>query len=68
MRVCNKHFKKATEVLESKITGEEFDLCPDCQMELREILNERAESQPEPEQKRNIRPGRPPGRPKTKMA
>jgi hypothetical protein len=38
MRVCAKHWKVATETLTSRKTGTEFDLCPDCEQELEEIL------------------------------
>ena len=69
MRVCNKHFKPATEILESKKTGEEFDLCPECEMELREILHgKQPEPAPEPESPRIAGPIRSPGRPKKKVS
>ena len=46
MRVCAKHFKPATEVLRSLKTGEEFDLCGDCEKELRDIIYGRTETKP----------------------
>ena len=61
MRVCLKHFAKASEVLVSQKTGEEFDLCPICEQELREILHGKPESDAE---KRTARPGRLAGRTK----
>ena len=67
MRVCQKHFKPATEVLQSLKTGEEFDLCPDCEMELREIIHGKPESEPA-EPKRTDRPRRTAGRPKKALA
>jgi hypothetical protein len=43
MRVCEKHHKRATEILVSKISGIEYDLCPECSEELAEILGEASE-------------------------
>jgi hypothetical protein len=66
MRICEKHRERATEVLRSLKTGEEFDLCPQCETDLREILHEKpdADAKPDAEPKRVNRPGRPPGRAK----
>lgn len=68
MRVCRKHFKEASEVLVSKKTGEEIDLCPICEQELREILNGPADKPAAEPEKRTVGTRRPPGRPKTKVA
>lgn len=68
MRICIKHFKEATEILQSSKTGEEFDLCPDCEMELREILYAKPKIEPVSQQERDIEPRRHPGRPKRKTA
>jgi hypothetical protein len=65
LRVCQKHFKKAVEVLKSLKTGEEFDLCEECSNELREIVYGKPEADTD---KRVDRVRRPAGRPKTKMA
>lgn len=39
MRVCAKHREPAIETLTSRKDGTEYDLCPQCQAELNEILN-----------------------------
>ena len=67
MRVCQKHMVKASESLKSLKTGEEFDLCPQCEIELREILNGKPADEPA-EPQRNYGPGRPAGRTKKKVA
>ena len=70
MRVCRKHFKEASEILKSLKTGEEYDLCPICEVEIREIIHGKAvepAAEPEPE-KRDTGHRRAPGRPKTKVA
>jgi hypothetical protein len=64
LRVCQKHFKQAVEVLKSLKTGEEFDLCEECSNELREIVYGKPDAEPD----RVDRVRRPAGRPKTKMA
>ena len=66
MRVCQKHFKGASETLKSLKTGEEFDLCPECEKEIREIIYAPAD---EPAETRGSDGhGRPAGRPKKKVA
>ena len=40
MRVCEKHRERAVEILVSKISGAEYDLCKKCSDELAEILFE----------------------------
>ena len=67
MRVCAKHFKQASETLKSLKTSEEFDLCPECELELREIINGPPDATTEPE-KRVDRVRRTAGRPKKKVA
>ena len=63
MRVCLKHFKSATDTLKSLKTGEEFDLCPTCEQELREIIYAAATPE-QPAESRTDGPRRSPGRPK----
>lgn len=43
MRICEKHRERASETLVSRKTGTEYDLCPKCEAELFEILNEKPE-------------------------
>lgn len=62
MRVCVKHMKLASETLRSLKTGEEFDLCPDCELELREIIH--GTNDKPSESVRDHGPGRSVGRPK----
>jgi len=68
MRVCQKHLKKATETLKSLKTGEEFDLCPQCETEIREIIYGSAETSPAESEKRVDRVRGSAGRPKKKVA
>ena len=39
MRICAKHRERAVEVLRSLMDGSEYDLCPVCADEIREILS-----------------------------
>jgi hypothetical protein len=70
MRVCAKHFKPATDTLKSFKTGEEFDLCPQCEIEIREIIYGPADDvKSESEQPQRIDGHRrAAGRPKKKVA
>ena len=69
MRICRKHFKEASEILKSLKTGEEHDLCPICEQEIREIIHGKAVEPAEPEPEKRVNgPRRAPGRPKTKVA
>jgi hypothetical protein len=40
MRVCVTHWRPATEILVSKITGTEYDLCEECQKAMESLLVE----------------------------
>lgn len=68
MRICLKHREKASETLKSMKTGEEFDLCPQCEVELREIVYGPAASEPAEPEKRVDRVRGVAGRPKKKVA
>lgn len=68
MRVCRKHFKEASEVLKSLKTGEEYDLCPICETEIREIIHGKAVEPAAESEKRVDGPRRPAGRPKKNLA
>jgi hypothetical protein len=68
VRVCPKHFKPATESLKSLKTGEEFDLCPICEQELREIIHAPADKPAAEPEKRTVGTRRPAGRPKKAVA
>lgn len=41
MRICEKHRERATVTLKNLKDGTEYDLCPKCEAELYEILNEK---------------------------
>ena len=45
MRVCEKHLKRAEDTLVSRMTGQEYDLCGECLLELYDILNEKLEGE-----------------------
>ncbi len=68
MRICLKHREKASETLKSMKTGEEFDLCPQCEAELREIVYGPATSESAEPEKRVDRVRGVAGRPKKKVA
>ena len=68
MRICLKHRNQASETLKSMKTGEEFDLCPQCEQELREIVYGPAETVPAEPEKRVVRVRGSAGRPKKAVA
>jgi hypothetical protein len=53
MKVCEKHWERATDTLVSKKTGTEYDLCEVCEKELAEILHEQVK-QGEPDGRKRI--------------
>ena len=67
MRICEKHRERASEILKSQKTGEEFDLCSKCEVELREILYGPAADEQPTDEIRHNGPRRPAGRPKKKI-